>query len=99
MASETAASRMTIDTAPIFLTAEELAPLIGLPCAGSFLRRRAMMERDQHFPLPLPHCRRPLLWRRDQVQAWLARQGLPATRPAPEADTDATHLLRLARSA
>ena len=99
MASKTAASHMTIDTAPIFLTADELAPLIGLPCAGAFLRRRAMMERDQDFPLPLPHCRRPLLWRRDQVQAWLARQGLPATRPVPEAETGDNALLRLARSA
>jgi len=49
--------------------------MIGLPDGGAFLRARARLERDHDFPLPMPTTRRPLIWRAENVAAWVAAQG------------------------
>lgn len=63
-------------TAPIFIDTAAVAALLGQD-VGQFLRVRAGLEDDHGFPLPMPHWRRPLKWRRDQVEGWLASQGRP----------------------
>lgn len=63
-------------TAPIFIDTAAVAALLGQD-AGQFLRIRAGLEDNHGFPLPVPHWRRPLKWRRDQVEGWLASQGRP----------------------
>ncbi|KAB6717741.1 hypothetical protein [Roseobacter sp. TSBP12] len=62
---------------PAYLTADQIAPLIGCRDGQEFRRKREDLERDQDFPLPMPTCQRPLKWRRSEVEAWIARQGLP----------------------
>ncbi|VDS07932.1 hypothetical protein PARHAE_01112 [Paracoccus haematequi] len=43
----------------------------------TFRAKRQLLE-DQHgFPQPMPHTRHPMLWRADQVDAWIDMQGLP----------------------
>lgn len=43
----------------------------------TFRSKRQLLE-DQHgFPQPMPHTRHPMLWRADQVDAWIDMQGLP----------------------
>jgi predicted DNA-binding transcriptional regulator AlpA len=86
-----------------FLTAAEVAQLLGLPDAPAFLRRRADLEGAAGFPPPMPWTigRRRMAWRADQVQAWVDRQGTPGARdlPAPAADPfTATRLERRARA-
>ncbi|MGS4947401.1 helix-turn-helix transcriptional regulator [Meridianimarinicoccus sp. RP-17] len=60
-----------------FITAHTVAQLIGLPSGAAFLRNRDRLEEDLSFPQPMPVARRPMVWRRDEVQAWAARQGKP----------------------
>lgn len=60
----------------LFWTAPLVARELGVS-AETFLRRRETLEDDHGFPLPLPQQVRPLLWRADQVRAWLDAQGLP----------------------
>lgn len=88
-------------TAPLFLRSDAVAQLLGLGGADAFLTRRDWMERAQLFPRPMPHSLRPLLWKRDEVLAWLDRFGRPVG-----ADVDPTliatgkvHLIEMARSA
>lgn len=69
-------------TAPLFLTSAGVAQALGLPGADAFLARRARLERDTLFPLPMPHSARPLLWRQDEVAAWIDRNGRPASTAA-----------------
>lgn len=88
-------------TAPLFLRSAAVADMLGLDSADAFLARRGWMERAQLFPLPMPHSLRPLLWKRDEVLAWLDRFGRPVAADVP-ADLIATgkvHLLAMARSA
>jgi hypothetical protein len=73
---------MTIAT---FIDAKEVAQLLGLPDAAAFMRRRIYLEDFNGFPLPVPHWKRPVKYRADQVQHWLDGQGLPR---APETDID-----------
>lgn len=61
---------------PAFITSSHVAQLLDLPSAASFLARRAELE-DQGFPLPVSWMSRPLKWRSDLVQGWIARQGYP----------------------
>ncbi|GAB1361786.1 hypothetical protein MASR1M32_10220 [Rhodobacter sp.] len=65
-------------TLPLFLNADLVASQIGLQDGNAFLRQRARLERENLFPLPLPVRRRPMLWRGDEVAAWLDRMGRPA---------------------
>ncbi|SFY18191.1 hypothetical protein SAMN04244548_02974 [Paracoccus pantotrophus] len=63
-------------SAPTFIATAEVAQLLGLS-DGGFLRQRPRLEEAAGFPEPMPHSRRPLRWRRDQVLAWIEGQGLP----------------------
>ncbi|MDD8022433.1 MAG: hypothetical protein PHX82_04930 [Paracoccaceae bacterium] len=74
-------------TAPdlIFLDAEAVARRMGLPDGPAFLRRRLDLEDKRGFPVAMPHWKRPLKWRADQVDAWLASQGTPRD-TAPDID-------------
>ena len=63
----------------IFITSAEVAGMLGIS-APSFMRVRPRLEDEDGFPEPMPHCRRPLRWRRDQVEAWIDGQGLPRDR-------------------
>lgn len=58
-----------------FITAEGVADMLGLPDGAAFLRRRADLEGSEDFPPPMPHIRRPLLWRKSQVAGWIEAQG------------------------
>jgi hypothetical protein len=62
--------------APTFIDSTAVAAMLG-QSAQQFLRIRRELEDEAGFPLPMPHWRRPLKWRRDQVEGWLAAQGLP----------------------
>ncbi len=42
-----------------------------------FLRIRSDLEDTHGFPLPMPHWKRPLKWRADQVQGWIEAKGRP----------------------
>lgn len=64
------------NSAPVFVATDVVAAMLG-QSADHFLRIRASLEDDAGFPLPVPHWRRPLKWRRDQVEGWLAAQGRP----------------------
>lgn len=63
-------------SAPLFIDTAAVAGMLG-QSAEHFLRIRADLEDDHGFPMPMPHWKRPLKWRRDQVEGWLASQGLP----------------------
>lgn len=65
-----------------FITAAQVALLLDLPTAQSFLRQREDLE-HRGFPLPCPWSLRPLKWRRDVVEAWIGGQGLPRMAPGP----------------
>lgn len=92
-------------TDPIFITASEVAALIGFGSGSAFLTRRKDLERDHDFPMPVPTCRAPLKWRREMVQGWIEAQGRPASAaPAPLPDptvprTPKLRLIQQARSA
>lgn len=70
-------------TQPTFIDTAQVAILLGLPGPDAFLRRRIQLEDDHGFPLPLPHWRRPLKYRRDQVEHWLKGQGTPRNTETP----------------
>ena len=61
---------------PAFITSAQVAGLLDLPSANAFLARRDALE-EMGFPLPCPWSSRPLKWRADLVQGWIARQGHP----------------------
>lgn len=78
-----------------FITSQEVASLIGYSTTAGFLRERARLETETLFPLPMPtHKTRCFRWRRDEVEAWVARHGIP--RPPHGGNL---HLLRLAQTA
>ncbi len=60
----------------MFLNSAEVAHLLDLPTPASFLARRAALE-DQGFPLPCNWSARPMKWRRELVENWIAAQGQP----------------------
>jgi predicted DNA-binding transcriptional regulator AlpA len=66
-----------------FITSDEVAGLLGLTDGAAFLRRRERLEGDELFPLPMPHSQRPLLWKADEVRAWIDLRGLPMITPPP----------------
>lgn len=81
---------------PLFLNSAQVASVTGYDSAASFLQNRERLESETLFPLPMPiHTRRNLRWRRDEVQAWVARQGLPR----PAIGQSNVHMLRIAASA
>lgn len=74
-----------------FITSDVVASLTGFSNAAAFMRRRDYLERFEDFPLPMPGPIRPMKWRRSEVEAWTARQGLPLsamqTPPPPTPDS------------
>lgn len=74
-----------------FIPSATVADLLGLSSPAAFLARRDRLEDDLYFPLPMPHSRRPLLWKADEVQAWIDRNGKP-TQPGIDPETLAAGL-------
>jgi hypothetical protein len=60
-----------------FIDAREIAQLLGLPDGAAFLRRRTDLEDHHGFPIPMPHWKRPIKYRRDQVMHWIDLHGTP----------------------
>lgn len=60
-----------------FVKAAEAAAMCGFASPATFLRHRARLEADHNFPMPMPVHTQPMLWRREEVAAWVALQGLP----------------------
>lgn len=58
-----------------FITASEVAALIGFDSGAAFLRERDRLENDHDFPLPMPTSRSPMKWRRSQVEGWVQAMG------------------------
>jgi predicted DNA-binding transcriptional regulator AlpA len=67
-----------------FITADDVAQLVGLVDGAAFLRQRTRLERHHDFPAPMPTSMRPMIWRRSEVVAWVQAQGRPATAARPE---------------
>ena len=67
-------------TAPFIRTAD-VATLLGMAVATFRDRREGLIE-DHAFPVPMPYGR-PMIWRRDMVEAWIAEQGRPRALPPP----------------
>lgn len=66
----------TVCTAPpIFVAAGDVAQMLGLTSASSFLGRRARLEETLGFPTPVPWSKRPMMWRRESVQRWIDALG------------------------
>lgn len=88
-------------TLPLLIRSDAVAQLLGLASAATFLARRDRMEQDLYFPPPMPHSDRPLLWRRDEVMAWIDRMGRPARPGINPADiaSGKIALLEMARTA
>lgn len=82
-----------------FITSGDVAHMIGLSDKAAFLRKRRHMEKNMDFPQPMPHAASPLLWRADEITAWLDRQGRPASSQGLTATTQNTTLIELARQA
>ena len=84
-----------------FLPSADVAALLGLPSPAAFLAKRERLEETTHFPLPMPHSARPLLWKADEIEAWINRHGGPAQQHINQADIDAgtVVLLEMARTA
>lgn len=70
-------------TGPLFITARQVAALMGLDNAQAFYRQRDRLETDHAFPLPMPTLRRKMLWRRDCIECWLSEQGRAKGMPVP----------------
>lgn len=63
-----------------FLTAGEIAGIMGLQSAESFLARRCKLE-PLGFPKPVSWCQRPMRWRATAVHEWIeASEALEAAR-------------------
>ncbi|WP_010137350.1 helix-turn-helix transcriptional regulator [Oceanicola sp. S124] len=89
------------DATPIFIPTAEVAQLLQMSLP-SFNAKRDWLERDHDFPPPMPHSKRPLLWRRTAIFAWIERQGLAPTdqqHQAPVPKTRADRLMQKAASA
>lgn len=54
----------------MFLNSAQVAELLDLPSAASFLARRDELE-QLGFPPPCPWSARPLKWRADLVRTWI----------------------------
>lgn len=83
-----------------FIDAAEVADRLAIS-RHSFLVKRDQLARDHGFPDPMPHCARPLLWRRDEVEAWIDLNGRRRDEKLPDAGALGANivLLREARTA
>lgn len=66
----------------LLITSDEVAGLLGLVNAAAFLRQRERLEAEALFPPCVKVQKRAMRWRRDEVLAWVDRQGV-APMPAP----------------
>ena len=83
-----------------FITADQVAIIIGTSTGRAFLRKRKQLERNDGFPLPMPSCQSPLIWRADQVRGWLDEMGRSQIDMAAQvAGHSNMHLLNEARRA
>ena len=78
-----------------FLTAPEVADMIGIDNPRQFLRLRLLLEDEHQFPQPMPVPLRPRKWRADEIRAWISRNGRAIDaehepQPAPEPDPGRT---------
>lgn len=89
---------MTASAHPIFITAVQVADLLGLPDARAFLRQRARLETDEGFPPVVALQRKTLRWTRDEVLAWATMQGRRQMLPQVPAGANVV-LLDIARGA
>ena len=72
---------------PLLISADAVARLLGLDSARAFLRQRARLEDDLFFPPAVQVQLKNLRWRRDEVLAWIDRQGVaPMPMPAPRSN-------------
>ena len=65
-----------------FVTADQVAELVGFETGAAFLRARDRLERLEDFPPPVPTCLRPMKWRKDAVVAWIETVGTANQTPA-----------------
>lgn len=63
-------------TNPIFIRTGDVAQRLCMS-KGRFLAARQRLEDEHGFPQPMPHVRRPMLWRLDQVAQWIMDHGTP----------------------
>jgi len=88
------------DALPCFIRSARVAELLGYAGPLAFLAARKRLEEDHAFPVPMPTCRNPMIWRRDLVEAWLAEQGRARHLPVPERPSGPNiHLIEEARRA
>ncbi|HMO07054.1 MAG TPA: hypothetical protein PKD10_05320 [Paracoccaceae bacterium] len=67
---------------PIFIPTAMVAAWLAVS-PQAFLQRLPRLIEGAGFPEPMPHSRRPLLFRRDRVLAWIEERGLPRAEAAP----------------
>jgi predicted DNA-binding transcriptional regulator AlpA len=84
--------------APDYITAAVVAHLIGYRDGQEFLRNRDQLEREEDFPLPMPTCKRPMKWRKAEINAWVARKGRPASAQRHEPSSNQAMLKAAARA-
>lgn len=70
---------------PVFITAETVAPMLGIETAHTFMLKRRALEDEQGFPPPCAYLRRPLKWHRETVEHWLRRQAEAAAAAVDDA--------------
>lgn len=56
----------------VFITSDQVAELLEFGTKAQFMTRRTDLIRKHGFPPPLPFIRRPMKWRRADVEAWVA---------------------------
>lgn len=62
-------------TQPTFIPSARVAEMLGLGSTATFLAKAAALQEEHYFPPPMPHSARPLLWKTDEVAAWIDRMG------------------------
>lgn len=60
-----------------FITAPDVAALCGFKTVPAFRANRQRLEDCEGFPKPMPTSRRPQVWRRSAVLAWLEEVETP----------------------
>lgn len=86
----------------VFITARQVAQLLEFETTQQFRSRRDHLIRDLGFPRPVPFIRKPMKWRRDDVENWIAALNRPLANgalPFHAADHRKVVLLEQARDA
>lgn len=89
-------------TKTVFMSTKEIATALEMTVATLRKNLPRLIERDG-FPMPSPHCLKPMKWRRDAFERWLENlsptaDNLRATPPGQAPGTN-VHMLQLARTA